>query len=709
MSATYGTSSNDTSNSTSHHSLPLFPTRIFPSNSDAEGIPPSQIPLNQSLYHHRISASLSAPFPRSSPPQPSPPSLSSRASSPLNTSPSFLTKNFRYIILLLIPLTPFGGHFFKNSLSSLELYLLSDPLLHMNSTLYGTFVASFSMANLFMPFYGGLYIDKCGHRSGLLLFLSVGLVGVLICIISLYFHHFSGVIFGGILFGAAHGNVVVAQRAVISRYFAEHEITFALGCSVGITCMAKMSARAVVVPVAIWWGGYLGAFWVVLGVCAMSLGAAHIYVWLSRKVLDSEETPKWSSQNQDKSIIEEIDGDEFALGGEMDHSDNNNNNELSLLLPPIPSSSSINSTNSYNSSASASSASASSSTPTKKISTFHRVSSLISIRNILTFSGPHGLGGKRGPVVVPPEGIDESEDIEKNINDDRVKSSLDPLVKMRRERSASDVDKGQQTPQLKSVNFHPQSPNSFTSCCTLSTLTDSLSSLTLPFWLLSILHMLFLLVFHLFPNISGHFLTSRWSMTPSEAGYVSSLLSAFVVVGAPLTGFIIDRTGGQLYVCLAAAAVSLFAYYLLTFTFIEPVYPILLLSLAESCVPTILMALIPLSVDKSSYGFAFGIAEIFDAVGSIAGNILMGYIRDSTQTYRECMIFIIVLNVICIVLVTILIIRDQKKEKVFNVAWHKLALKKKGRGNHVEKRRQRKSFKHKRGRADKRAQRRNFF
>ena len=118
------------------------------------------------------------------------------------------------------------------------------------------------------------------------------------------------------------------------------------------------------------------------------------------------------------------------------------------------------------------------------------------------------------------------------------------------------------------------------------------------------------------------------------------------------------------------------------------------------------MALIPLSVDKSSYGFAFGIAEIFDAVGSIGGNILMGYIRDSTQTYRECMIFIIVLNVICMILVVALIVRDEKTEKVFNVAWHQLALKKKGRGTHVEKRRQRKSFKHKRGRSDKREKRR---
>ncbi|GMH89339.1 hypothetical protein TrST_g962 [Triparma strigata] len=687
-------------------------------DDDNDNVDNDNVTLNQSLYHHRISASLSAPLPRASPPH-SPSHHSSHQSLDSNNThtqnqgqnQTFLQTHFRYIILLLIPLTPFGGHFFKNSLSSLELYLLSDPLLNMNSTLYGTFVASFSMANLFMPFYGGLYIDKCGHRSGLLLFLSIGLLGVLICIISLHYHDFNGVIFGGIVFGAAHGNVVVAQRAVISRYFAEHEITFALGCSVGITCMAKMSARAVVAPVAIWWGGYIGAFWVVFGVCAMSLGFAAVYVWVSRRVLEDGKSPAWNSSRVDDDRIEEMNSDELVLGGEMDHPDND---EQSLLLPErydndSNSSSSHASMSSYGSNSAKTQAQKQN--PTRK-STLHRVASLISIRNILTFSGPQGLGGKRGPAVVPPEGMNEEEDIEKNLNSDLVKSSNDPLVKMRRERSASDVGQPQNQPSSttsttnsKSVNFSA-TPNSFNSCCSLDSLKLSLSSLTLPFWLLSVLHMLFLLVFHLFPNISGHFLASRWSMSPSEAGYVSSLLSAFVVVGAPLTGFIIDKTGGQLYVCLMAGAVSLFAYYMLTYTLTDPVVPILLLSLAESCVPTILMALIPLSVDKSSYGFAFGIAEIFDAVGSIGGNILMGYIRDSTQTYRECMIFIIVLNVICMILVVILIVRDEKTEKVFNVAWHQLALKKKGRGTHVEKRRQRKSFKHKRGRSDKREKRR---
>ena len=51
------------------------------------------------------------------------------------TSTSNAPASFRWAVLCLIPFTPFAGHFFKNALSSLELFLLDDPYLHMNSTM----------------------------------------------------------------------------------------------------------------------------------------------------------------------------------------------------------------------------------------------------------------------------------------------------------------------------------------------------------------------------------------------------------------------------------------------------------------------------------------------------------------------------------------------------------------------------------------------
>jgi len=615
------------------------------------------------------------------------------------------SSSFRWAVLVLIPFTPFAGHFFKNSLSSLELFLLDDPNLHMNSTMYGTLVASFSMFSMFMPLFGGHYIDTCGHRNGMVLFLMIGLVGVLIVIASLYAGEFWGCVFGGAIFGMAHGNVVVAMRAVISRYFADNEITFALGCSVGVTCFAKMGARAVVAPVAIYFGTYMASFWLIFLVCCCSLGFSVAYFFLSKHVLGSRTTPKLLPADGDAKSFE---GDALELG-EARESMGGEEEERSLLQGTPTSGAS------YGSNLSAASGEGAPSTDKQaKKKRMKRIKSLVSIRNLLSFGGVSGLGGSTGPVVVIPgdEGLHMTTPgtLEKKLKSDEAAKSKDPLVKMRRERSNSEV--GKEAAPRSSVSFGggmtSERRDRFYECCSLESFVGQLSGLSTSFWLLALLHMLFLLVFHLFPNISGHFLHQRWGMNPAEAGYVSSLLSAFVVVGAPLTGYVIDRTGGQLYVVLAASVLACYAYYLLNYTFMDPVYPILLLSLAESCVPTILMALMPLAVSRSSYGIAFGIAEIFDAVGSITGNILMGYIRDATQSYRQCMDFIILLNFVCFCLTVILIILDRTtEEQVLNTAWHQLALKGKGRGLGVERGRQKKLMKVKRARDAKREKRRS--
>ena len=68
----------------------------------------------------------------------------------------------------------------------------------------------------------------------MVLFLGIGLFGVLVCIASLYAHQFWGCVVGGVIFGAAHGNVVVAMRAVLSRYFAENEVRAQQACEENI-------------------------------------------------------------------------------------------------------------------------------------------------------------------------------------------------------------------------------------------------------------------------------------------------------------------------------------------------------------------------------------------------------------------------------------------------------------------------------------------
>lgn len=56
-------------------------------------------------------------------------------------------------------------------------FFSQDPKLHFNETKYGSVISAMSIPNLFMPFFGGLFLDSKGHKHGVILFLCLELIG----------------------------------------------------------------------------------------------------------------------------------------------------------------------------------------------------------------------------------------------------------------------------------------------------------------------------------------------------------------------------------------------------------------------------------------------------------------------------------------------------------------------------------------------------
>lgn len=57
---------------------------------------------------------------------------------------------------------------------------------------------------------------------------------------------------------------------------------------------------------------------------------------------------------------------------------------------------------------------------------------------------------------------------------------------------------------------------------------------------------------------------------PQNAAFVTSTASVLVIFLGPVVGFVLDRIGGQIYICFACSFLVIFAYYLLAFTMLEP-------------------------------------------------------------------------------------------------------------------------------------------
>ncbi|CAN0398551.1 unnamed protein product [Pylaiella littoralis] len=211
-----------------------------------------------------------------------------RASSSGELSSGFATtfrgrspKFIRFGVLLLITLLPFGAHFVKSCFSSLETYFLEDPKLHFNETKYGSLVSAISMPNLFMPFFGGLFLDSKGHKKGIILFLTLELLGHVLFTLAMEWDHFWLAITGEVLHGFGSGSVVVAMRTVVSQFFLQNELTFAHGVTIAGACVSKTLAKASVAPIAETKWGYMGALWYAGLWQLMSLVAGLIYVRLS--------------------------------------------------------------------------------------------------------------------------------------------------------------------------------------------------------------------------------------------------------------------------------------------------------------------------------------------------------------------------------------------------------------------------------------------
>lgn len=187
---------------------------------------------------------------------------------------------------------------------------------------------------------------------------------------------------------------------------------------------------------------------------------------------------------------------------------------------------------------------------------------------------------------------------------------------------------------------------------------ESVQQFSRMFWTIAVLHVMFINVFHLFQNVSSSFLYQRYGYSIVKSGIVSSI-SHSCVVFAPFIGLFIDQFGGRMLLIIASSLLSILAYALMIFTDMDPVVSMVLISICLSFTPTILIAAVAKSVGRKSFGAAFGIIEITDAIGASVGNIIIGYLRDKTGSYDADMLLLLGMAVVTFFLSILLIFEDR--------------------------------------------------
>jgi MFS family permease len=208
------------------------------------------------------------------------------------------TKAYRYVLLLFVSLLTFGSYFAYDSVGAIETTLIQA--LGMSRSSIGNLYTAYSVAAIFIVFFGGILIDKLGTRRASLLFSSLVAVGAGIVALA----HSQAMLFAGrFVFGAGSESLVVAQSAIIARWFKGKELALAFGIALTISRLGTMFTFNTEELIASHFGDFRVALWVACGLCVLSVLANLVYNLMDRR---GEKVLGLADEAQDQIAFAEV-------------------------------------------------------------------------------------------------------------------------------------------------------------------------------------------------------------------------------------------------------------------------------------------------------------------------------------------------------------------------------------------------------------------
>ena len=198
---------------------------------------------------------------------------SSEAAGPFHPSRAL----YRYTVLLIAGLLTFGGYFAYDSVGALVDTLLTAW--DTNREAIGGLYTLYSVAAIVVVFLGGMLIDRIGTRAASLVFSALVVIGA--CIVALAPNVFVAGL-GRLIFGAGSESLVVAQSAILARWFKGKELAFSFGFTLAVARLGTLFSFNTEELIASRLG-WQTALWAAAGLCILSLLANLAYYALDRR------------------------------------------------------------------------------------------------------------------------------------------------------------------------------------------------------------------------------------------------------------------------------------------------------------------------------------------------------------------------------------------------------------------------------------------
>ena len=179
---------------------------------------------------------------------------------------------YRFTILMFISMLVLGSYFAYDSIGALAPTLIQA--LNLDRSTIGNLYTAYSVAAVFIVFFGGMLYDKLGPRRASLLFCTLVLVGaVIVAMARTGWELFAG----RLIFGAGSETLIAVQSAIISRWFKGKEMALAFGIALTISRVGTLFSFNTEELIARYFGSYRTALWAAAGFCLVSVLCNLVY------------------------------------------------------------------------------------------------------------------------------------------------------------------------------------------------------------------------------------------------------------------------------------------------------------------------------------------------------------------------------------------------------------------------------------------------
>jgi len=161
---------------------------------------------------------------------------------------SYRQSSKRYIVLTLACCLLVSVYYCYDNPSALESQM-TDPNgdFRLTNVNFNLLYSVYSFPNIVLPLIGGLMIDFVGVRAAILLFCVFLIIGQLLVMLGGIYMEYWLLLLGRVFFGFGGETVIVAQSTIVSKWFANQDLAFALAINHAVA-MISGTLNAAITP-----------------------------------------------------------------------------------------------------------------------------------------------------------------------------------------------------------------------------------------------------------------------------------------------------------------------------------------------------------------------------------------------------------------------------------------------------------------------------